>query len=404
MRDAVAEPPTTQLTMIEGESDMAASGPLVGYKVIELAGIGPNPMCAMMLADMGAEVIRVDRVTDAGLGIAMDAKFSVLDRGRRSIAVDLKQPAGVELVLRLAASADALIEGFRPGVTERLGLGPDECWKRNPKLVYGRVTGWGQFGPLAKAAGHDVNYISLTGAAYAIGKADAPPTPPLNLVGDFGGGGMLLAVGVLAALLEAQKSGKGQVVDAAMTDGASILMAALYGMHASGLFTDEREANILDGGAHFYDTYETKDGKYISIASIETKFYEEFQQRTGFSDPGNKDHRDRTRWASRAEDMKALFLTKTRDEWCAALEGTDVCFGPVLSMSEAPKHPHNVARQTFVEVGGVTQPAPAPRFSRTPGEIQKAPSKDGADTEAVLKDWGFSADEIGKLKANRTVT
>lgn len=404
MRDAVAEPPTTQLTMIEGESDMAASGPLVGYKVIELAGIGPNPMCAMMLADMGAEVIRVDRVTDAGLGIAMDAKFSVLDRGRRSIAVDLKQPAGVELVLRLAAASDALIEGFRPGVTERLGLGPDECWKRNPKLVYGRVTGWGQFGPLAKAAGHDVNYISLTGAAYAIGKADAPPTPPLNLVGDFGGGGMLLAVGVLAALLEAQKSGKGQVVDAAMTDGASILMAALYGMHASGLFTDEREANILDGGAHFYDTYETKDGKYISIASIETKFYEEFQQRTGFSDPGNKDHRDRTRWASRAEDMKALFLTKTRDEWCAALEGTDVCFGPVLSMSEAPKHPHNVARQTFVEVGGVTQPAPAPRFSRTPGEIQKAPSKDGADTEAVLKDWGFSADEIGKLKANRTVT
>lgn len=306
---------------------MAASGPLVGYKVIELAGIGPNPMCAMMLADMGAEVIRVDRVTDAGLGIAMDAKFSVLDRGRRSIAVDLKQPAGVELVLRLVAGADALIEGFRPGVTERLGLGPDECWKRNPKLVYGRVTGWGQFGPLAKAAGHDVNYISLTGAAYAIGKADAPPTPPLNLVGDFGGGGMLLAVGVLAALLEAQKSGKGQVVDAAMTDGASILMAALYGMHASGLFTDQREANILDGGAHFYDTYETKDGKYISIASIETKFYEEFQQRTGFSDPGNKDHKDRTRWASRAEDMKALFLTKTRDEWCEVLEGTDVCFG-----------------------------------------------------------------------------
>ncbi|MBK8960305.1 MAG: CoA transferase [Proteobacteria bacterium] len=383
---------------------MAASGPLVGYKVIELAGIGPNPMCAMMLADMGAEVIRVDRVTDAGLGIAMDAKFSVLDRGRRSIAVDLKQPAGVELVLRLVAGADALIEGFRPGVTERLGLGPDECWKRNPKLVYGRVTGWGQFGPLAKAAGHDVNYISLTGAAYAIGKADAPPTPPLNLVGDFGGGGMLLAVGVLAALLEAQKSGKGQVVDAAMTDGASILMAALYGMHASGLFTDQREANILDGGAHFYDTYETKDGKYISIASIETKFYEEFQQRTGFSDPGNKDHKDRTRWASRAEDMKALFLTKTRDEWCEVLEGTDVCFGPVLSMSEAPSHPHNVARQTFVEVGGVTQPAPAPRFSRTPGEIQKPPSKDGADTEAVLKDWGFSTDEIGKLKANRTVT
>ncbi|MBX9606239.1 MAG: CoA transferase [Gammaproteobacteria bacterium] len=383
---------------------MAASGPLVGYKIVELAGIGPNPMCAMMLADMGAEVVRVDRVVDAGLGIAMDPKFSVLDRGRRSIAVDLKQPAGVELVLRLVAQSDALIEGFRPGVTERLGLGPDACWARNPKLVYGRVTGWGQDGPLAKAAGHDVNYISLTGAAYAIGKADAPPTPPLNLVGDFGGGGMLLAVGVLAALLEAQKSGRGQVVDAAMTDGSAILMAALYGMHGAGIFTDKREANILDGGAHFYDTYETKDGKYISIASIETKFYEEFQRRTGFSDPGNKDHKDRTRWANRAEDMKALFLTKTRDEWCQVLEGTDVCFGPVLSLSEAPKHPHNVARETFVEVGGVTQPAPAPRFSRTPSAIQKAPSADGADTDAVLRDWGFSADEVASLRSQRAVT
>ncbi len=383
---------------------MAASGPLVGYKVIELAGIGPNPMCAMMLADMGAEVIRVDRVVDAGLGIAMEPKYALLDRGRRSIAVDLKQPAGIELILKMVEGADALIEGFRAGVTERLGLGPDDCWKRNPKLVYGRVTGWGQDGPLAKAAGHDVNYIALTGACYAIGNADRPPPPPLNLVGDFGGGGMLLAVGVLAGLLEAQKSGRGQVVDAAMTDGAAILMTALYGMHGAGLFTDQRESNILDGGAHFYDTYETRDGKYISIASIESKFYEEFLERTGFSDPKHVDHKDRTRWATRAEDMKALFLTKTRDEWCQALEGTDVCFAPVLSMSEAPKHPHNVARKTFVEHNGVTQPAPAPRFSRTPSAIQKPPSKHGADTEAVLKDWGFSAGDIAELKAERTVT
>ena len=248
---------------------MAASGPLVGYKVIELAGIGPNPMCAMMLADMGAEVIRVDRVADAGLGIAMEPKYALLDRGRRSIAVDLKQSAGVELILKMIEGADALIEGFRAGVTERMGLGPEDCWKRNPKLVYGRVTGWGQDGPLAKVAGHDVNYIALTGACYAMGYADRPPPPPLNLVGDFGGGGMLLAVGVLAGLLEAQKSGRGQVVDAAMTDGAAILMTAIYGMHGAGFFTDQRESNILDGGAHFYDTYETKDGKYISIASIE---------------------------------------------------------------------------------------------------------------------------------------
>jgi len=383
---------------------MAASGPLVGYKVIELAGIGPNPMCAMMLADMGAEVIRVDRVVDAGLGIAMEHKYALLDRGRRSIAVDLKQPAGIELILKMVEGADALIEGFRAGVTERLGLGPEDCWKRNPKLVYGRVTGWGQDGPLAKAAGHDVNYIALTGACYAIGNADRPPPPPLNLVGDFGGGGMLLAVGVLAGLLEAQKSGRGQVVDAAMTDGAAILMTALYGMHGAGLFTDQRESNILDGVAHFYDTYETKDGKYISIASIESKFYEEFLQRTGFTDAKHADHKDRTRWATRAEDMKALFLTKTRDEWCKELEGTDVCFAPVLSMSEAPKHPHNVARQTFVDYHGVTQPAPAPRFSRTPSSIQKPPSKHGADTEAVLKDWGFSADEVAKLMASRAVT
>ena len=382
---------------------MAASGPLVGYRIVELAGIGPNPMCAMLLADMGAEVIRVDRVVDGGLGIKLDPRYALLDRSRRSIAVDLKRPEGVEVVMKLVAQADALIEGFRPGVTERLGLGPEACWQHNPRLVYGRVTGWGQTGPLAHAAGHDINYISLTGAAYAMGTADRPPAPPLNLVGDFGGGGMFLAVGVLAALLEAQKSGRGQVVDAAMTDGSAFLMAAVYGMHGQGIFTDQREHNILDGGAHFYDTYETRDGKYISIASIESKFYEEFLQRTGFSDPGHGDHQDRTRWSARAGDMATLFKTKTRDEWCALLEGTDVCFAPVLSMSEAPAHPHNQARQTFVEVGGVTQPAPAPRFSRTPSAIQKPPSAHGADTEAVLGDWGFSAADITALKAAQAI-
>lgn len=378
---------------------MSASGPLVGLKIVELAGIGPNPWCAMMLADMGAEVIRVDRLVDAGLGIAMDAKYALLDRSRRSIAVDLKKPEGIETVLRLVEQSDALIEGFRAGVTERLGIGPEDCWKRNPRLVYGRVTGWGQDGPLAKVAGHDINYISLVGAAHAIGRADGPPAPPLNLVGDFGGGGMLLAVGVLAALLEAQKSGKGQVVDAAMTDGAAALMTALYGMRAAGLWSDEREANILDGGAHFYNAYECADGRFVSIASIENKFYAELLEITGFEDPDHAAHRDRAQWAPAKEKVKALFRTKTRDEWCALLEGTDVCFAPVLTMGEAPGHPHNAARKTFVEENGVVQPAPAPRFSRTPGKIQKAPSKHGADTEAVLADWGFSPDELAALKA-----
>jgi len=382
---------------------MAASGPLVGYKVIELAGIGPNPMCAMMLADMGAEVIRVDRVVASDLGVPVDARYSLLDRSRRSIAVDLKKPAGIELVLKLIDQSDALIEGFRPGVTERLGLGPDVCLARNPRLVYGRVTGWGQHGTLAHAAGHDVNYIALTGAAYAMGHADRPPAPPLNLVGDFGGGGMLLAVGVLAALLEAAKSGKGQVVDAAMTDGAAVLMTALYGLHGSGYWTDQREGNILDGGAHFYDIYETKDGKYISIASIEAKFYDELLRLTGFSDPEHEGHRDRRQWKDLASKMASLIRTKTRDEWCKVLEGTDVCFAPVLSLSEAPHHPHNVSRQTFVTHDGVTQPAPAPRFSRTPSRIQKSPSPDGADTEAVLADWGFSTAAIADLKSQGAI-
>jgi alpha-methylacyl-CoA racemase len=377
---------------------MTANGPLVGYKVIELAGIGPNPMCAMLLADMGANVIRVDRVADSGLGIPMEPKYSLLDRSRRSIAVDLKQREGVDLILGMVEQADALIEGFRPGVMERLRLGPDDCAKRNPKLVYGRVTGWGQEGPLAKAAGHDINYISLIGASHSIGRPGSPPPPPLNLVGDFGGGGVYLALGVLAALLEAQKSGEGQVVDAAMIDGAASLMTAVYGMHAAGIVNDDRGTNIVDGGAHFYDTYETSDGRYISIGSIETKFYDELLELTGFEDPGRKGHADRGQWPACSKKMAALFKTKTRDEWCEVLEGSDVCFAPVLSMSEAHLHPHNAARDTFVESDGVMQPAPAPRFSRTPSSIQKPASAPGADSEAVLKDWGYSAEQIRAWK------
>jgi alpha-methylacyl-CoA racemase len=333
----------------------------------------------------------------------MDPKYALLDRSRRSIAVDLKNPAGVELILTLIEQSDALIEGFRAGVTERLGLGPEQCLQRNPKLVYGRITGWGQDGPLAKAAGHDINYISLAGAAHAIGPADAPPPPPLNLVGDFGGGGTYLAIGVLAALLEAQKSGQGQVVDAAMVDGVASLMTAIYGMYAAGVVTDDRGTNILDGGAHFYDAYETADGRYISIASIESKFYAELLELTGFEDPDHKGHRDKTQWPALGETMAAMIKTKTRDEWCEILEGTDVCFAPVLNLAEAPQHPHNVARGTFVEVDGVVQPAPAPRFSRTPSQIQKGASQHGADTEAVLADWGFDAAQIETWKRDRVV-
>ena len=377
---------------------MAASGPLVGYKVIELAGIGPNPMCAMLLADMGAEVIRVDRLVDAGLGIKMDPKHAFLDRSRRSIAVDLKSPEGVELILKMVEQSDALIEGFRAGVTERLGLGPNECHQRNPKLVYGRITGWGQNGPLAKAAGHDINYISLAGAAHAIGPSDRPPPPPLNLVGDFGGGGAYLAIGVLAALLEANKSGLGQVVDAAMVDGVASLMTAIYGMHAAGIVTDERGTNILDGGAHFYDTYETADSRYISIASIESKFYIELLELTGFDDPDCQGHRDKDAWPELGIKMAELIKTKTRDEWCEILEGSDICFAPVLNLAEAPKHPHNVARDTFVTVDCVVHPAPAPRFSRTPSKIQKGASVRGSDTLAVLAEWNFEASQISTWK------
>ncbi|HVA78715.1 MAG TPA: CaiB/BaiF CoA-transferase family protein [Candidatus Binataceae bacterium] len=373
-------------------------GVLSGYKIIELAGIGPGPMCAMLLSDMGADVLRIDRTADGGLGVAMETKYSLLNRGRRSVALDLKHPEAIEAVLKLVEKADALIEGFRPGVTERLGLGPEHCLKRNPRLIYGRMTGWGQDGPLAHAAGHDINYIALSGALHSIGRKGDAPVPPLNLVGDFGGGALYLALGVVAGLLEAQKSGKGQIVDAAMVDGAASLMTAIYGLRLSGVWNDKRGENILDTGAHYYEVYETKDGKHVAIGSIEAKFYDELLRLSGLKGQELPRQNDRASWPKMKERMKALFLGKTRDEWCAIMEGSDICFAPVLSMDEAPHHPHNRHRGTFVESGGVTQPGPAPRFSRTPSKIQRPPARPGEHTEEALGDWGFGAADLERLR------
>lgn len=370
-------------------------GPLEGVKIVEFAGIGPGPFCAMLLADMGADIIRIDRYGAKG-GPA--PSFDPLLRNRRSVAVDLKKPEGIETVLKLLEKADALIEGFRPGVMERLGLGPDVVAARNEKLVYGRMTGWGQFGSMAHAAGHDLNYIALTGALHGVGRADAPPPPPLNLFGDFGGGAMFLGFGIVCGILEAQKSGKGQVIDAAMTDGASLLSAMMYGFKHSGIWTNERYANMLDGGAHFYDCYETSDGKYVSIGSIEPQFYALLMQHTGLGeDPEFANQMDKSKWPELKAKVAACIKTKTRDEWCEIMEGTDVCFAPVLNWDEAPKHPHNVERKTFIEVDGVTQPAPAPRFSRTEPEVRNGPPAPGANTQDALSDWGFSDDEIENL-------
>lgn len=373
-------------------------GTLSGYKIIEFAGIGPAPMCAMLLSDMGAEVLRIDRAEDANLGIPTDAKYSVLNRGRRSVAIDLKRKEGTDVALKLVERADALIEGFRPGVMERLGLGPEQCLARNSRLVYGRMTGWGQEGPLAHAAGHDINYIALTGALHSIGRKGEAPVPPLNLVGDFGGGGVYLALGVVAGLLEAQKSGKGQVIDVAMIDGAASLMAAIYGLRAAGLWSDKRGENILDTGAHYYNVYETRDGKYVAIGSIETKFYAELLRLTGLESERLPRQNDRSFWPALQERLAAIFRTKTRDEWCHIMEGSEVCFAPVLNMQEASSHPHNRERETFVEVEGVVQPAPAPRFSRTPSAIQRPPARSGEHTEEALRDWGFSAVELEQLR------
>ncbi len=368
-------------------------GPLQGFRIIELAGIGPGPFCGMMLSDMGAEVIRIERIRPGS-----SRPRDVLARNRRSVAVDLKSPAGVATVLRLVESADALFEGFRPGVTERLGLGPQDCQARNPKLVYGRMTGWGQDGPLASAAGHDINYIALTGALHAIGRPGEKPVPPLNLVGDFGGGGMLLAYGLVCALLETQRSGEGQVVDAAMVDGAASLMAMFYTMSAGGMFTDQRGTNLLDGGAHFYDTYETSDGKYICIGSIEPQFYALLVEKAELDAERFSAQMDAGQWPALKDEIAAVFKSKTRDEWCEIMEGTDICFAPVLSVFEAPDHPHNKARNTFVEFDDMTHPAPAPRFSRTVPELSHGSRAPGEDTEAVLLDCGFNEDEVSQLK------
>ena len=375
-------------------------GPLHGYRIIELTGIGPSPMCGMMLAELGAEVLRIDRLQASGLGIGADPTQELLHRSRPCIAVDLKRAEGVELVLKLVESADALIEGFRPGVTERLGLGPEECAKRNPKLVYGRVTGWGQDGPLAQAAGHDMNYIALTGALHSIGRQDQPPTPPMNLVGDFGGGTLYLALGVVAALLEAQGSGKGQVVDAAMVDGAASLMTAAYRLKASGVTNDTRGNNILDTGAHFYEVYETADQRYISLAPIEAKFYKELLERIGASADDIPHSFDRKDWPALKEKIASIIRTKTRDEWCELLEGTDVCFAPVMDMNEAPSHPHMAARNTFVERDGIVQPNAAPRFSRTPSQIRSSPGLPGENSHEALGAWGMDNEAVDQLLAD----
>ena len=377
-------------------------GPLQGIKVVEFAALGPAPMGAMLLADLGAEVVRIERKPSAGgrpTADLFDPKIDILNRSRRVVALDLKKPEAVEAALRLVAGADVLVEGFRPGVMERLGLGPEVCLTRHPRLVYGRMTGWGQSGALAHAAGHDINYLSLSGALHAIGEKGGKPVPPLNLVADCGGGAMLLAVGVLAALVEARSSGRGQVVDAAITDGAAVLMSMMYTLKAMGQWTQERGSNLLDGGAHFYDTYQCSDGKWLSVGAIEPQFYALLLERTGIADPAFNAQWDREQWPVLKEKLAAVLLALTRDEWCALLEGSDACVAPVLDMDEAPQHPHNRSRNTFIEVDGITQPAPAPRFSRTTLARPTAPKACG-NGATVLGDWGFSADEIAALHNN----
>ena len=378
-------------------STSASRGPLSGYKIIEIAGIGPGPFAAMMLSDMGAEVIRVERVQAVRDTQSSNANWDVMQRGRKNVAIDLKHADGVEALLQLVEKADAMIEGFRPGVMERLGVGPDVCLARNKKLVFGRMTGWGQDGPYANAAGHDINYIALAGALAHFGRAGEAPVPPLNMVGDFGGGGMLLAYGVVCALLEAQRSGAGQVVDAAMVDGSAILMSMFWGFKNIGLHDENaRGTNMLDSGAHFYDVYKCSDGKFVSIGSIEPQFYAQLLQLTGLaSDAEFANQQDRSMWPKLKQRLTEVFATKTQAEWCKIMEGTDVCFAPVLTMSEAAKHPHNVARKTFIEIAGTTQPAPAPRFSRTVASLPTAPVGAGANTREVLQSWGIqNVDEL----------
>ncbi len=374
-------------------------GPLHGLRIIEIEGIGPVPMCAMLLADLGADIVRIDRREPSGLGLALDRRFAVNSRNRRSVALDLKSAPGRDAALRLIDRADVLLEGFRPGVAERLGLGPDVCRERNPGLIYGRMTGFGQTGPLSQAAGHDLNYIALSGALYAIGPRGGKPVPPLNLVGDYGGGSMFLALGVLAALHERKTSGLGQVVDAAMVDGAASLTSIFYGLFAAGAWGELRGENLLDGGAPYYDTYETADGKYVSVGAIEPKFFAELAQRIGLPERFAKRQNDRKLWPEMREAFAAIFRERSRDAWCTLVEGSDACFAPVLSIAEAPRHAHAKSRAGFIEIDGVVQPAPAPRFERSvPGTPRPAP-RIGEHTEEVLREAGFADAEIAALRA-----
>ncbi len=377
------------------------SGPLSGFKIIEMAGIGPGPFCGMMLSDLGAEILRIDRADKVRPDASPNKEL--LARGRKSIGVNLKTPEGVELVLRLLESADGLIEGYRPGVMERLGLGPDVCLSRSPRLVYGRMTGWGQDGPMAQAAGHDINYIALAGALEPIGRRGEAPVPPLNLVGDFGGGGMLLAYGMVCGMLETSRSGHGQVVDAAMVDGAASLMSIINGMRQIGFWQEERGTNLLDTGAFYYDVYECKDGKYISIGALEPQFYAIMLEKLGLTADDFPNQHDRAQWPAAKEKIAGIWKTRTRAEWCDIFEGSDACFAPVLSMSEAPEHPHMQARKTFVERDGLVQAAPSPRFSRTPGEIQGPPVNPGEHTEEALQTWGLSDEEIQALRGAQAI-
>jgi alpha-methylacyl-CoA racemase len=386
-------------------SDGTSGGPLSGIKIIELAGIGPAPYTCMMLADAGAQVLRLERAAPGAVARGAEAPpgyWDLLNRSRPSVGIDLKSPDAVELVLGLVEQADGLIEGFRPGVAERLGVGPKDCLDRNPALVYGRMTGWGQDGPMADTAGHDIDYIGISGALWGLGRADSPPVPPLNLVGDFGGGGMLLAFGMVAALLSASRSGEGQVIDAAMVDGSASLMTMIYAFHQFGIWNEQRGSNMLDTGAPFYEVYETADGKYFAVGGIEAKFYAELVEGlevAGAAAAGEfPAQMDRAQWPAMKERFAAIFLTKTRDEWAAVFDGTDACAVPVLTPWEAHLHPHNVARSTFVEVDGVVQPAPAPRFSRTPSAVSRPPSPPGADTVSGLLEWGVDEGTIAKLQ------
>ncbi len=379
------------------------TGPLHGVRVIEMAGIGPGPFCTMMLADAGADVLRIERRNGTSPLPKLNAGRDRMDRGRRVLTIDLKADGAAEVVLKLIEGADILIEGFRPGVMERLGLGPEICAGRNPRLVYGRMTGWGQDGPLANAAGHDINYIALSGALHAIGPAERP-VPPLNLVGDFGGGAMMLAFGIVCALFEARASGKGQVVDAAMTDGAALLMAPFFGMLAGGRWTDTREANLLDGGAPFYGTYRCSDGGFVSIGALEPQFYDLFLKLMEIDDAQFLERADPSLWPQLRSKLEQRFATRTRDDWCKLLEGTDVCFAPVLSLAEAPHHPHNRSRNAFVDLGGTMQPAPAPRFGRTASEVPQASQIGVAVTDEILAEAGFDSAAIAGLRAAGIVT